>query len=473
MLSNSSPKWGFHLGLQPAPAWLAILTLIIFSALCLLIHAGSLFRIAFPVGSVAVGVFLYWRYPILYLGFTWWLWFLSPLLARLADYQSGFDEKGRQLIIVAPYLVTMLTFPTFLRHLPKAHRQGGLPFVLAFIGVFYSFLIALSHRFSGSGSASYSITNIGVALLSWLPSIFFGFHLFVNWRDYLSYRQNIQRTFCWGVLVMGVYGVVQYLVAPEWDRIWLRNSEDLQLCCGWPEPLMLRVWSTLNYPFTFAFFMMAALLVLLSSQETLRVPAAVAGYLAFLLSVVRSAWVGWFVGFLTFATSVKPQLQRRLLVTILVIGVSIFPLTSIPQFSEVINSRFQSFSNLKKDHSVDERSDIYAELLDSTLSEGLGKGLGGSKIVDAGILDILSTLGWLGIIPYVSGIVLLLFNLFQYAEVRFDSFMNAARAIIISTLVTLPANNTLILLPGVVFWGFAGMGMAAHKYYCHQRTIAK
>jgi len=57
----------------------------------------------------------------------------------------------------------------------------------------------------------------------------------------------------------------------------LRNAEDLQLCCGWPEPLKIRVWSTLNYPFTFAYFMMAGLLLLLSSKEALH-PASVAGF---------------------------------------------------------------------------------------------------------------------------------------------------------------------------------------------------
>jgi hypothetical protein len=220
--------------------------------------------------------------------------------------------------------------------------------------------------------------------------------------------------------------------------------------------------------------MMAGLLLLLSSKEAVRFPASVAGFLAFLLSVVRGAWVGWFVGLLTFITSLKPRFQLRLLIAMFALGVCIYPLTSIAPFSEIsegINSRFQSFSNIKEDTSLNERSDIYAQLLDSTLFEGLGKGLRGSKVVDAGILDILSTLGWFGTIPYVGGIILLLLTFFQSAEVRFDPFMNAARAIVVSILVTLPANNTMVLLPGVVFWGFSGMGMAAHKYYSYQRTI--
>lgn len=450
------------LGLKPTQAWLPILTLVFFTILCILVHFSKILLLAFPVGSFAVAVFLYLRHPIFYVSFTWWVWFLSPLLSRIVEYQNNLTTPGLRLIILSPYLVTMLTSISFFRYLPKVYRQDGLPFFLAFIGLLYAFLIGLVN--------GNPVVGVIQTLMSWLPAIFFGFHLSVNWPDYPSYRQNIQRTFCWGVLVMGVYGVVQYLVAPEWDRFWLRNSKELLLCCGWPEPLMIRVWSTLNYPFGFAYVMMASLLLLLSNQGALRVPAAIAGYLAFLLSVVRAAWGGWLVGFVFFFTAIKAHFQVRLLIIILIISICIYPLTTIPPFSAVIGSRFQSLSNVKEDRSFNERSEIYTQNIDKAVSEVIGRGLGGEKLNDAGILEVLFTLGWFGFIPYMGGVFLLLFSLFQYTEVRFDNFMNAARAGSLSILVTLPATNTLILLPGVTFWGFAGMVMAAHKYYQHQRT---
>jgi len=58
--------------------------------------------------------------------------------------------------------------------------------------------------------------------------------------------------------------------------------------------------------------MMAGLLLLLSSKA-LRVPLS-GWFLAFLLSVVQGAWVGWFVGLLTFVTSLKARFQLRLLI---------------------------------------------------------------------------------------------------------------------------------------------------------------
>ncbi|MCA1991912.1 MAG: O-antigen ligase domain-containing protein, partial [Coleofasciculus sp. S288] len=173
ILSRSSRTEGFHLGLQPAPAWTAILGLIIFSALCILAHAGSIIRLAFPVGCFAVGVFLYWRYPILYLGFTWWVAFLTPWVRRLIDYQSGWVDPSP--VLLAPYLVMLVTFATFVRHLPRAYYQGGLPFILAFTAVFYGFLVGLVNN---------SPIAVVRSLLDWLTPILFSFHLFVNWREY-------------------------------------------------------------------------------------------------------------------------------------------------------------------------------------------------------------------------------------------------------------------------------------------------
>lgn len=467
--SNISPKKGFYLDLQPPQAWLPILALVLFTVVCIVAGGSSILRIAFPVGAFAVGLFLHSRYPVLYIGFTWWMWFLTPLVARLADYQSGWDEQ--RLMLVAPYLVTLSTLATFLKNLPKSYRLGGLPFVLAFIGVFYSFLIGLINNTTLAATR---------ALLDWLTPILFGFHLFINWRDYPKYRQNIQRTFLWGVLVTGAYGVVQYLVAPQWDRLWLTAS-GMTSSAGSPEPLGIRVWSTMHSPGPFSVMLMAGLLLLFSSEEVLRIPAAGIGYLAFLLSLVRASWGGWVVGLLTMVSSLKARLQMRLIITIFILAICVLPLTTIQPFSNVISSRFQTFSNLEEDSSFNARSDIYNKNLSVALSNALGNGLGGTwvvnnngsfnkVIIDSGIIDTFFTLGWFGAIPYLSGLVLILFSLIQYGECRFDPFMSAARAISISSCSLLIFGSAMIGLSGLILWGFVGITMAAHKYYHHQGT---
>lgn len=448
--------------LQPTLAWAAILGLVGFSGLCLLVHAGGLLRVAYPAGALVVGIVLYQRYPILYLGYTWWIAFLTPSLRRLIDFQSGWLDPNP--VLLAPFLVMFVTGMTFVQHMPKVYRRDGLPFILATIAIFYGLLVGLIKN---------PPISVVVPLLNWLAPLLFGFHLFANWRHYPEYRQNLQRTFVWGVLITGVYGIVQYLLAPAWDGLWLINSKSVAF--GTPEPLGMRVFSTMNSPGPFATVMMAGLVLLFTSHSSIRFVAAGAGYLAFLLSLVRSAWLGWGVAILTFIPALKPRLQMRLIVTILVMSVAVIPLINLQPFSSAISARLGSLSDTQNDVSFNARLAGYDEILGEALFEIPGKGLGfvlasdnlGSN--DSGILTILFNLGWLGALPYLGGIFLLILSLFQIAEAASDAVISAARAISLGVFVQIGLGNPTIALSGVVFWGFAGMALAAQRYYRWQR----
>jgi hypothetical protein len=449
-------------GLQPTLAWTAILGLVGFCALCLLVHAGGVLRLAYPAGALMVGIVLYQRYPIFYVGFAWWVAFLTPFLRRLIDFQSGWLDPNP--VLLAPFLVMFVTGMTFLQHLPRVYRREGLPFILATIAIVYGFLVGLIKS---------SPPSVVVPFLNWLAPVLFGFHLLANWRLYPDYRQNIQRTFVWMVVVTGVYGIVQYLVAPPWDGMWLTNSQAIAF--GTPVPLGMRVFSTMNSPGPFATVMMAGLVLLLASRSSVRFVAAGSGYLAFLLSLVRSAWLGWAVAVLTFIPGLKPRLQMRLVITILVMAIAVMPLVSLQPFASAIAARFGSFSNAQQDVSLNARLAGYDEILGQALTEIPGQGLGfvlvsdylGSN--DSGILTILFSLGWLGALPYLGGIFLLILSLFQIAEAASDPFIGAARAISLGVFVQIGLGNPTIALSGVVFWGFAGIALAAQRYYYWQR----
>jgi len=465
MQTSASPK-RFYLGLQPTLAWTAILGLVAFSALCVLAHAGGILRLAYPAGAFLVGIFLYQRYPILYVGFAWWVAFLSPFLRRLIDFQSGWVDPSP--VLLAPFLVMMVTFMTLVKHLPSSYRQDGLPFILSLMGIAYGLLVGLIKN---------SPTAVVVPLLNWLAPLLFGFHLFVNWRNYPAYRQNMQRTFLWCVLVTGAYGVLQYLVAPEWDRFWLVNSNSIAF--GTPEPLGIRVFSTMNSPGPFATVMMAGLLLLFTSHSSLRFFASGAGYLAFLLSLVRAAWMGWAIGVVTFIPSLKPRLQMRLVITILVMAVCVLPLTKMEPFSNAISARLQSLSDSKNDVSYNQRLEGYNTTLGKALAEIPGNGLGfvldndslGAN--DSGVLTLLFNLGWLGTLPYLGGIILLLLKMFQVTAARFDAFVSAGRAISLGIFAQIGLGNPTLALTGVVFWAFIGLVMAAQRYYRFQQASSQ
>ena len=460
-----SPKH-FSFGLQPPLAWAAILSLVLFSAVCFFSGATAILRTAYIVISLAVGIFLYLRYPILYMGFTWWMWFLTPFVTRLVDYKSGWDPT--RFMLVSQYLVTLLTLHTFFKELPRSIRQGSLPFVLAFLGVFYGFLV---------GMIKTSPMTAARGLLDWLTPIVFGFYLFISWRDYPLYRRNIERTFVWGVLVTGIYGIVQFLIAPDWDLFWLANAKLTSM--GDPEPLKLRVWSTMASPAPYAAMMLAGLLLLFTNKQVMRIPASAVGYLAFLLTTVRTLWGGWLIGVITLITALKPRLQMRLFMTILIMALCVVPLTQIKEFSEPIANRFETFSNLEDDDSAKVRQKIYENGLHSALTNGLGNGVGNTFIVnkkgilepiviDSGILDMFFTLGWFGGVFYLAGIIILLVKVFQSPECRFDPFMAAARSIGLGMLSTLAGNSGMLGMPGMILWGFLGIALAGHKYHVHQ-----
>lgn len=449
-------------GLQPVPAWTAILSLSIFTTLCLLVKAGAVLRFVFPLGSFLVGLFLYRKYPLMYVSYTLWIWFLTAFVRRLVDFQSGWQDPNT--ILLAPFLVTFISVITLLRKLPKAHLNNGIPFVLSCSGIFYGLLI---------GIIKISPAAVIVPFLNWITPILFGFHLAVKWQEYPAYSKTIRRTFLWGILITGAYGVFQYVIAPEWDRSWLINS-GLTSSGGQPEPYGMRVFSTMHSAGPFASVMLAGLLLLFSSQESLKFPASAVGYLSFLLTLVRSAWFGWGVGILGLLTGLKPKLQMRLVITVLVMTICVIPLATIEPFSNAISTRLESFSDIKSDVSYNDRRENYDINLSQALMETMGRGLGGSdKNIDSAILDTLFSLGWLGTIFYISGFISALIILFMGNEARSDLFASAARAICLSMTAMLIFSSQMLGLSGVILWGFLGMGIAANRYYKERSLSCK
>ncbi|MBD2676227.1 MULTISPECIES: O-antigen ligase domain-containing protein [Nostoc] len=473
ILYNSFSQESYSPEKRSPQGWMAIAGFLLLTVVCYFAGATAALRLIYPVTALLVAVFLYLRHPILYIGFTWWICFLTPLATRLVDYRVGWDPTRQMLI--APYLVVFVTIATFLRRFKSAYYQGGLPFILAFIGVFYGFLVGLIYN---------APVPVARGLLDWLGPIIFAFHLFINWRDYPTYRQNFQRTFLWCVLILGAYGVYQFVVAPEWDRYWLIQSK-LFMSAGNPVPFGMRVWSTLHSVGPFGSVMQAGLLLLFTSSGSLIFPASAVGYLSFLLTQARTNWGGWLLGIIMIVGSVKTRIQMRLITIIVVMAICVVPLTTIEPISKVVSARLETFSNLEEDNSFRDRSQSYDKNLSLALSNALGNGLGNIwkvnektgqievVVIDSGILDMFFTLGWFGAIFYMGGLILLIISVSKYGEGRFDSFISAARAIGISSATQLVIGSGMLSVAGMILWGFLAMAMAGHKYYLHQEKFSR
>jgi hypothetical protein len=440
-------------------SWRFISIFVILTALMAIGGAGKILSVAFPFASLVVGLYLYFCEPILYNGFTWWIWLLTPFIRRVADFRSVYTESSPMLL--APYLVTAISLITVWKHLPSAHRIGGLPFVLAMLGTLYGYLIGLINV-----SNTFTVTR---EFLDWMPPIAFGLYLLINWQNFPSYYYNTQRIFLYGTLLTGIYGVYQSFASPPWDVLWMINTGlgdyDDSVVGGF------RVFSTMQSIEPFSAFMAAGLIVLLSDSGFLRLPASAFGYLSFSLSLARSAWLGWFGGLIIFLGSLKAKYQIRLFVAIVMMMILVIPVVTQGPFAEKIGARLQTLSNVNEDSSFSSRQENLTANFEKNLFNVLGSGIGlGAS--DNAILSILYSLGWIGAIAYTGGLITLILQLFQKTEGESNLFVGTARAVIATCLIRLPANGTSINgIGGLILWSFLGLTVASHQY--HQDRLVK
>jgi hypothetical protein len=448
---------------NPLDAWLVILVWVVVYAIGGLVGLGTFMRVLYPSITLAVGIYLYCKHPVFYQGFVWWVWITTPLFARLVDYHSGWDAQ--RIILLAPYLVTLIPLITILYNIPKLNRYGAAPLLLAGSGILYATIIGLIRN---------PLFGVMRTCLDWICPIVFSLYYVLNWRLYPEYAKVIRQVFLWGVLLTGAYGIYQYLVAPQWDRLWLIESN--LVSAGRPEPFQMRTWSTMNSPGAFAIFISSGLLLLLTSYSPFAIPVSGVGYLAILLSLVRTAWLGWLGGVIMLFTSLKPIFQGRLLISgLLILGCAI-PLVTMEPFAATINTRIESLTNPAEDNSFVGRVDIYDGGFFDALMNPVGNGLGASwfvqngkaqsLVVDSGFIDLFMSLGWIGAVPYIIGLVMLLFGASKIRQRwKDDSFISTGFSIGLITCLQMIITTTLTSLAGISAWSFLGLALAADRYY--------
>ena len=422
---------------------------------------GSLLRMALPAMAMLVAVILYISRPILYVQYTLWVWFLTPLARRIVDWR--FEYTDPNFVLLAPFLVSGVAGLTLLRPSVRANIRIPVAFVLCGSAVVYGFIVGMVQH--PSGETIYGFVN-------WLCPLLFGIHLYINWHRYNEYRAAITNTFLWGILIMGLYGTYQFFFPPTWDTFWLTNVQYQapNPSFGQPEPFAVRVWSTLNAPGPFANTMMVGLLLLLVTRSAVKLPAAVAGYLSFLLSGVRTAWLSWSVGLVLILKNANPRVIVRLFLSIILVLVCLVPLVADPRVATVVGDRLRTFTDLGHDESFGGRMDMYRILATEAVENPFGLGLSNMTMtrqgmpIDSGFLTAFFSLGWLGSLLLAIGTVSLFLGKPQNLE-KNDEFARAGRVIMIAMLAQLVGGNIFTGINGAIFWMFAGLHLSAsHRY---------
>ncbi|MEO0406179.1 MAG: O-antigen ligase domain-containing protein [Cyanobacteria bacterium P01_A01_bin.135] len=436
-------------------------------SLLLVAGLGTPAAIAFPVGSLALGLFLYYRAPYLYIGYAWWMVFLGNLIRRLIDYRAGYLTFGPWGLTTN--LVACISLITAVTYLPSSHRKGLLTFVIPLCSVGYAFCIGFNQN---------ALNGVVNGTLAWVCPVAFGLHIFLHWRDYPQLKQVFLKTFLWGVLVMGIYGVIQYVFAPPWEVFWLDNTQIASF--GSPEPFGIRVASTAGAPQTFATLMLSGLiLVFCEATNPVSYLASGFGYISFILTFARAVWLSAAISIPLFLLSLKPSYQIRMII----VGVVLFVIVATTLLSwepvyEKFYERFESFFDLRNDQSFNDRSAGYEVLWGAALVEFLGRGIGFSTTDisasiganDGSIFPLIFNFGWFGLLGYLGGFLVMLLKLLSIPDARSDIFIGACRMVVLCVLVQAGLNSIFDSSSGMVMWGFMAMGLAGHKYYLAQRS---
>jgi len=408
---------------------------------------GPVLRVALPAAGAIIGLVLYVMRPISYVQYSLWVWFLTPLVRRVVDWRFGYMDPN--VVLLTPFLVAGISALTLIRPNQRLPTKVPTGFVLCGMAIVYGFIV---------GMVLHPSAETVFGLMNWLCPLLFGLHLYLNWERYEEYRAAITRTFLWGVLILGLYAIYQFLLPPEWDRYWLVNASfnSLSPSFGQPESLLIRVWSTLNSPGPFANIMMVGLLSLFVIRSPLKAPAFAVGFLSFLLSGVRTAWLSWIVGLIWVLKRTKAQSSVRIILSLMVLLACLLAFANDTTLAPVIVDRLKTFTDLHHDESFGARVEMYRVLVNDAIENPFGHGLKNLETarnipVDSGVLVMLFSLGWLGVGLFAAGIFTFFFPP-KSRQGNGDNFTPVANALMVAFVAQVIGGNIFVNVTGALFW---------------------
>ena len=449
-----APKRGFA-GLIANPAFPGSFVFGV-TLLLLIAHQGRIVQYAYPAMISIAAVMLYRRHPVHWVALMLWVIFLTPEVRRLSDYFNGAFNPGNP-IMVAPFAFTGLGALGVVRYHRVLAQRRAMPLMLVVAGAVYGL---------GVGIVRVGPMPALFGFLIWGSPITIGFHMLIHWRHYAEFRRVISATFRYGSLVMGLYGVYEFVTMPPWDAFWLAGSQ--MSSEGNPVPFGIRVASTMNSSGAFAVAAMVCVLFLLADKGRVRAVAACGILLSLMFSSVRTAWGGLVIGLIFPFSLFNMRMRLRMIGSLLMLTVVAVPLMSIDQFSGPVLKRFQSIGNLSEDQSFNDRSRFYAQFLDTALTDIAGQGIGstgaatkmdksntggGYAVFDSGLMEIPFVLGWPGTLMFGGGVLWLAARAFACAmSIHKDRFAASSVGAALALLAMLISANMLTGLGGILFY---------------------
>lgn len=414
----------------------------------MLTPAAKALLILFPAGCLYVGYRALRADSALFGEFVTWLFFLTPFLRRVVDYETNAREM---IIISTPFLVLLIPLMFVLVRWKHAISWESAPFCYAIAAVLYGAFVACAHAQFSSAAAG---------MIMWIPPITFALFLLLE-RDRISDTyEGIERAILGGTFVAGTYGLIQYFFVPAWDAAWMR-SVDMDTI-GKPEAMEVRVFSTLNSPQVLAAFLLVGILLAYRLRSRWKYLILLAGIASLVLSAARSAWIGLFAGlmFLAFRGSSAERI-RTLFATggcTLLILVAL----NVPELSETISTRFNTFADLKHDESALDRKETYTRVSEQLQHSLEGSGLGVDNGMadaqnDSSVVAVLLGLGLPGSLIFATAVGVCAFKLLFTRSARELPQLLGLQCCITGLACESPLNNVVNGQIGFLLWSMIGL----------------
>jgi hypothetical protein len=460
-------QWRSSVSNDDLAAWSAVAALTLYVTIAVAGGGGRTLTLTYPLGCLLVALFAYVRSPATYVGFVFWSWLLTPFLRRVFDLRFGYHPAS--LLLVGPVLVTAVAGFTLLRRAQSLRGTTYVPFLLALFALLYAYTVGLIQQ--PVVAATYDLLNWGGPLL-------FGLHLALEWRRFPRMRSVLTNVALWGLLVTSAYGLYQFVDPPAWDRVWVYNAEMFSV--GLPVPFLIRVFSTMNAPASFAAFLIFAVLVALPAPQRWKFLALALGLTMLLLTKTRSAWGAFLIGALVLQLRQPLRTLPRQWIALAVVLLLAAPAITHPKVMKAVAGRAASLSKLEEDRSYRERLQIthYAvqRLKRNAAGEGLGQlgsagklgGANGHRMsvtsLDSGPLEVFSVMGWMGGALFTLALLGILVPIVLERRGRRDAVSNGAAAAVVALLTASLFGNVFNGVAGVMFWSAVGLATAGRTY---------
>lgn len=435
--------------------------MIIIPALAIAAGQAGVLRIAFPLLSVFVGAFLLWRSVPAYVELVFWLWFLSPFLGRIAGFQGGWTPNNP--VEVAPYITAGLAGLPILASIRSLGEKRSLPYTCAIIAIAYGLVLGL---------ATLPLFNVLRALLNWLVPVLFGLFIYENRDKYVELKEVVERSFLYGTLLTGAYGIYQFFGLPDWDRMWMLNVQLNSF--GAVDAMKIRAFSTMNAPAIFAAVTTCGLLFLSNIKSRLRLLATGCGFIALMLTVSRSAWLSLAIGGAYLLLRAEYRYRMRLTLALMACGIAFIGISQVPVIHDLLSDRFESFSAPGEDISFAARLGGHEDAFRQIAQEPFGEGIGSTDTYhntegdddiigphDSTVLEFLYSLGWMGSFVYLIGLINLVYQVMRVKAQ--DSFVTSAKAALIGLAAQCLLNSVMIGVLGFMVWTCASMCLIASE----------